>query len=181
MDIGKYISDSWGIYIKNFVTILISLIVMGIVSVITLGILTGSMFTGFLMLFVKVKRGQQISVNDIFAYKGKFLPLLLGLIILGIIIGVGLILIVIPGLIFMTWWMYTLLFMVDKNMSFGDAMKASKKIVSSKGTLMHLLFLIVCGIVGGIGSFLFGIGQLLTLPLAYGAIALAYEDESKSA
>lgn len=180
MDLGKYISEAWNIYIKNIVTILVSLIVAGIVGGITLGILAVPMMMGFMMLFVKAKRGQQIAVNDTFAYIGKFLPLLLGAIALYIMILVGLILVVIPGLIFMAWWMYTFFLMVDKNMGFGDAMKESKKIVSSKGTMMHILFLIVAGFIGGIGGALFGIGQLLTLPIGVGAVALAYEDESKS-
>lgn len=179
MDIGKYITEAWNIAIKNIVTILISLIVTGIVGLITIGILAVPMGMGFMMLFVKAKRGQQISVNETFAYVGKFLPLLLGAIVLYIIMFVGFILIIIPGLIFAAWWMYTFFFMVDKNMGLGDAMKASKKIVSSKGTMIHILFLIVCGVIGGIGGALFGVGQLLTLPLGMGAIALAYEDESK--
>lgn len=179
MDIGKYITDSWNIYIKNFFSILISLIIVGILSVCTIGILAVPLSMGFMMMFVKVKRGQEIQVNDVFAYINKFLPLLLGAIVLYIIIIIGFILIIIPGLIFAAWWMYTFLYMVDKNMGFGDAMKASKQLVSSKGILMHILFLIVCGFIGGIGSAIFGIGQLLTLPIGLGALALAYEDESK--
>ncbi|MDD5382786.1 MAG: hypothetical protein PHH60_03930, partial [Candidatus Margulisbacteria bacterium] len=80
MDIGKAFVDSWNIYIKNFIIVLLA----GIVSSI-LGILIAPM-VGFQMMFAKAKRGNAIGFNDVFAPFGKFLSLFFGAIWIGIIL-----------------------------------------------------------------------------------------------
>ena len=192
MDIGKAFVDSWNIYIKNFIIILLA----GIVSSI-LGILVAP-YVGFQMMFIKGKRGSGISFNDVFAPFSKFLSLFFGAIWIGIILLLALI----PAVIcfYMQWnliggilmlagilldiylgvsWMFALLLVYDKNLSINDALKASKEIVSKNNWWMHLLLLILAGIVGSIGNILWGVGAILTLPLGMGAIACAYAEEAK--
>lgn len=192
MDIGKAFMDSWNIYIKNFIIILLA----GIVSSI-LGFLVAP-YVGFQMMFVKGKRGTGVSFNEVFAPFSRFLSLFFGAIWIGIIV----LLILVPSIIcfYMNWgvvggillvagilldiylgvnWMFALLLVYDKNLSINDAMKASKELVMKNNWWMHLLLLILAGIVGGIGNILWGVGAILTLPLGMGAIACAYAEEAK--
>ena len=192
MDIGKAFVDSWNIYIKNFIIILLAGIVASILSILI------APYVGFQMMFVKSKRAAGISFNDVFAPFSKFLSLFFGAIWIGIILLLALI----PAVIcfYMQWnliggilmlagilldiylgvsWMFALLLVYDKNLSINDALKASREIVSKNNWWMHLLLLILAGIVGSIGNILWGVGAILTLPLGMGAIACAYAEEAK--
>jgi hypothetical protein len=66
---------------------------------------------------------------------------------LSILIIIGFIFLVIPGIIMMTWWLYVLLLMADKELPLGAAMAASRRKVIEKGFFMHLVFAFMITIV----------------------------------
>lgn len=183
MNIGKPFVDAWNIYRKNWVTMIVALIILVLLSILTLGILYIPLFIGFQMLFVNAKRGKKISANDILAPISRFFSLFFGNLAIGILILFGLLLLIVPGLAWAAWWLYAILFIYDKNMHIEDGMKASKDIVRKNGTWWHLLFLVLVIIVDNIFVwFVPTIGmimKLVTTPIAFGAIACAYADESK--
>lgn len=179
MDIGKIFKDTWDIYSKNFVEILIAGLIAIVLSVITLGILAPAMMTGLSLIFVKAKRGQAVANKEVFACLGKWYVYLGACIVIGILVCLGLICLIIPGLILMTWWMYALLFMADKNLSISAAMKASKDLVRSKNLWMHLLFLVIYSFIAQLGNYIFYIGAFLTWPFALGLLGAAYADEAQ--
>ncbi|MBI5701314.1 hypothetical protein HZC34_05680 [Candidatus Saganbacteria bacterium] len=198
MNIGKAFGDSWGIFTKNLITIILAFIVVGVLGILTLGILLLPLFVGFQMMFVKAKRGEQISLNDVFSQIKNFWRFLLCVIIIGLTCSifflvsalffnfgynlVGGILValgIITAIYFGVSWMFAFLIIADKGMPAIDSLKASKMIVSKNNFFMHLLMLILVSIVGNSGSYALMIGILLTFPLAQGALACAYADESK--
>jgi uncharacterized membrane protein len=179
MDIVKAFKDAWNVYVKNFFTIFLSSVAVLILSVVTLGILYIPLMVGLQMLFVKAKRGQEISLNDIFSPIKRFFALFFGSIWIGILIIIGLILFIVPGLCWASWWMYALLFIFDKEMKIGEGMRASKEVIRRNNLWMHLLLLVLACFIANIGSYVFGIGIIFTLPLGLGAIACAYADETK--
>jgi len=179
MDIVKAFTDAWNIYVKNFFTIFLATLVVLVLGVLTLGLLYVPLLVGLQMLFVKAKRGEAIALNDIFAPVQRFFALFFGTIWMAILIVIGLILLVVPGLCWATWWMYALLFIFDKKLGIGAGMRASKDLVRKNNLWMHLLFLILTSVVANLGSYVFGVGILLTMPLGWGALACAYADESK--
>lgn len=179
MDIVKAFTDAWNIYVKNFFTILLTTLVVMFLGVITLGILYLPLLVGLQMMFVKAKRGESITLSDVFAPVKRFFAIFFGSIWIGILVAIGLILLIVPGLIWASWWMFALLFIVDKNMGIGAGMRASKEMVRKNNLWMHLLLLVLAAIVSNLGSYVFWVGILLTMPLGWGAVACAYADESK--
>lgn len=179
MDIVKAFTEAWNIYIKNFFLIFLSTLVVIILGVLTLGLLYLPLLIGLEMLFVKAKRGEAIMLNDIFAPVPRFFAMLFGSLWMALLIVIGIILLVVPGLCWATWWMYALLFIYDKKLGIGAGMRASKEIVRKDNLWMHLLFLALCSVVANLGGYVFGVGILLTMPLGWGALACAYADESK--
>lgn len=192
MDIGKAFVDSWNIYIKNFIIILLAGIVATILSILVAPLI------GFYMMFVKAKRGASISFNDVFGQFGKFVPLFFGAIWIAILCGLCLA----PGIIclVMGWntiggillflgvlaviylavcWMYALYIIADKGLGINASLAASRALVTKNNWWMHLLLLILAGVVAGIGNIAWGIGSILTMPLGMGAIACAYAEEAK--
>ncbi|MDD4178699.1 MAG: hypothetical protein PHH14_01440 [Candidatus Margulisbacteria bacterium] len=179
MDIVKAFTDAWNIYIKNFFTIFLATLVVIILGALTLGLLFIPLMIGLQMLFVKAKRGEAIALNDIFAPVNRFFALFFGNIWIVILVAVGLLLLIVPGLCWASWWMYSLLFIFDKKLGIGAGMRASKEVVRKNNLWMHLLFLILASVVAHLGSYIFWVGIFLTFPLGWGAVACAYADESK--
>lgn len=193
MDIGKAFVDSWNIYIKNFIIILLAGIVASILSILV------APLVGFYMMFVKAKRGVAISFNDVFGQFGKFVPLFFG----AIWIGILMLLILAPGIVVLSmgWnntigglllaigiladiylgvcWMYALYIIADKGLGINASLSASRALVTKNNWWMHLLLMILAGIVAGIGNVAWGIGSILTMPIGMGAIACAYAEEAK--
>ena len=183
MNIAKYFVDAWNVLIKNLGTIIISLIIVIILSVVTLGILYLPLMIGLQMMFVKAVRGQPISSNEVLDPIKRYFSLAFGAMGIGILVIFGFLLLVVPGLAWSSWWMYALLFIYDKNLHIEDGMRASKEVVRKNGVWWHLLFLVVVWVVDNIFVWFLGplgfLFKLITTPLTKGAIACAYADESK--
>jgi membrane-anchored glycerophosphoryl diester phosphodiesterase (GDPDase) len=56
-------------------------------------------------------------------------------------------LMILPGIVFATWWIYTLPLMVDRRMPLGEAMRASLHKVNEKGFFIHMIFLLMITLV----------------------------------
>jgi len=179
MDIVKAFTDSWKIYMANFVTILLATLAVMIIGVVTLGLLYVPLLVGLQMLFIKAKRGEAVLLNDIFVPVKRFFAIFFGSVWIALLVMIGLILFLIPGLCWLSWWMFALLYIFDKNLGIGAAMRASKELVRKNNLWAHLFLLILAGAVAHLGFYVFGIGVLLTMPLGMGALACAYADEAK--
>ena len=92
-------------------------------------------------------------------------------IVYGLMVGVGLALCVIPGLFVIAFFGLAPYFFIDRRMSLGDALNASREAASSGAYALPVL---LCVIVGVAGVILCGIGLLITAPAAYIAVAFLY-------
>jgi uncharacterized membrane protein len=155
---------------------------MVICSILTLGLLSPGLWAGYNILLLKALRGQKFTPTTVFEglaqywnalglciYSGLILCLL-GITIIGII----------PALLIATWWMYAILFIVDKKYSITKAMEASKKIVRKNNLWLHLIFWIIIGVLGNAGYSLACIGGLITMPFSLLAFCAAYDGELKA-
>lgn len=106
-------------------------------------------------------------------------PFVVGAIIYGLVVGLGLVLCIIPGIILgamLAFWSFAC---VEQNLGGVDALKRSWEM-----TKPHIGKVIVFGIayfvVNIIGALLCGVGLLATIPLSYIATAHAYRQLSGS-
>jgi len=178
MDIGKNFRDGFEVIKKNLVEAVVGYILMGIVAVLSLGVLAPVVYTGYILMLLKAKRKKAISVNDIFSALPRFWALwglssviflvcfLLSLTIIGII----------PAVFLGTWWMYSIFFLVDKKQKVFEAMGSSAALVRKNNVWLHILFLIMLSVVNNIGAYVFFVGILFTGPLAAAAYAAAYDN-----
>lgn len=180
MDIGKCVSGSWSATVKYPIPLILGWIGAAILGGVSLGILAAPTMTGVMMMYVRARQGEKPEFNDVFRYLNKTIPLLIATIVLVVLIGIGFVCLVVPGLVFMAWWMHVLLLMADGGLGLGAAMRESRRSVSAGGVGVHiLLFAILCVLMAA-GSALAGIGVLLTGPLTTGALAMAYADRKRS-
>jgi hypothetical protein len=103
-----------------------------------------------------------------------FVQILLLVVLGGIAIALGLMLLVVPGVVLMVWWMYSLFFIVDGKMTFGQAMAASRRLVTRSGFWNHFVVLLVMTVLNSLGSGLAGLGTLITAPFGLVLVTNAY-------
>jgi len=94
-------------------------------------------------------------------------------IVYGLMVGVGFIACVLPGLFVLAFFGMAPYFFIDRQMSLGEALSASRTAATSRAFAMPVLLSIVVGVLGLIAC---GIGVLVTAPAAYIAVAFLYRN-----
>lgn len=181
MDIGKAITTSWNLTIKHIWVVLGASLVGGLMSTASLGILFPPLAAAVMVIYLRAKRGKPVEVPNVFDCLKFTILLLLAFIWRFILIVLGLGLLIVPGLIFAAWWVFTPLFIVDQGCGISEAMRRSRELTREKiGTTQVIVFLFILAVIAGSGSILFKVGLLFTVPLALGTLALAYEEATAS-
>jgi uncharacterized membrane protein len=91
-------------------------------------------------------------------------------IVYGLMVGIGLALCIIPGLFVLAFFGMAPYFFIDRGMSLGDALTASRE-AAGRGYAVPVILAII---VGALGLIACGVGALVTMPAAYIAVAFLY-------
>jgi uncharacterized membrane protein len=109
----------------------------------------------------------------------QFLPYLGGKIIYGIMVLIGMVLLIIPGIIVSYMFLYVGYLIVDRQLGPIEALKESK--VITDGSKWHLfLFSMVIALLNIIGAVCLGVGLLITIPVTLMASVYVYRQLSPS-
>ena len=187
--IGAYISAGLEIFKKNiggFVGFTIVLILINLIlaqinksaspvgSLISLFI-SGPLNAGSLIVAFKVLRNRETTFGDFFRGFNHYVPLFMLSLVSGVLILLGCVLFLIPGLYLAVAYAFALPLVLDKKMNFWDAMEFSRKLIS-KNWFSFFGFMLVLALINFAGVLLLGVGLLVTIPLSVCAIAAAYAD-----
>jgi uncharacterized membrane protein len=82
---------------------------------------------------------------------------------------------IIPGLVIAAMYKFTYLFIVDKRMDFWPAMQASHNVVKND-YFGFTMFLILMFLVNLLGVLCCVVGILITIPISFAAITVAYQE-----
>jgi uncharacterized membrane protein len=111
--------------------------------------------------------------NDLFRFKGNFWRYLGGSLLLGITVTAGLILFVIPGVIWAIMFQFYAYLIIDKNVGIMDAFRSSGEI--TKSVRWKLLgFGLLLALINYLGILVFLVGLLATIPTTMLAYAWVY-------
>ncbi len=176
VEIGSCLGRAWDLMKSDFWPI------VGITALILVltgsagGLLNGPLLGGLFCYYLKKIRREPASLNDAFAgFSGTFLPLFLGAIVSGLLIWLGFIACIIPGIYLAVAWQMALPLIIDKRIDFWPAMEVSRKVMSAHWWSVAL-FLIVCALINFAGALVCGIGIFVTWPLTMLALAFLYDD-----
>ena len=187
VDVGDCFSRSWKLITANARLLVgataVALVIgslLGLVPVlgITAAILLAFVLQGGLhWLFLQRLRGKPADFGEMFAgFSLAFVPLLLAGLVAHVLVGIGLLLCILPGIyLLVSWRMFVPLLIIDKGLDFWPAMELSRRVVSRHWWPCFGLFLVVC-LVGLVGALACVVGVFFTLPIAVGAMVCAYED-----
>jgi uncharacterized membrane protein len=128
---------------------------------------------GLIKIALKFCDNEKSTFADLFSSYPLFFNYLIGSILYVVIIGVGLILFIIPGIILAIQFQFFSFFIVDRGLSPIEALKKSSEI--TKGIKWDLfLFDLLIVIINFLGSCFLGIGLLITFPITLVSIAFVY-------
>ena len=100
---------------------------------------------------------------------------IIGPLVVGILVMIGTILLIVPGIILGLMWAFLSCVLADRpGTSFSEAMKISAAV--TKGNRLSIfLFGIVCGLLAFVSMIPLGLGLLVTIPMIQAAMYCAYE------
>lgn len=177
MDFGSLLRETWNRYIREIVS-LVLFTLLGVALCFTI-ILIPTVASGWMRGMLEyVREGHPPRLEELWSFE-DYLQTLLLIVISGVLIVIGYALLIVPGVILHVWWLYALLFLVDEKLGFAEALRESRKAVVRTGFFNHLVVLLICAVLGSIGSSFSGLGALLTTPFALLLLALAYEEVSQ--
>ncbi|WP_370980132.1 hypothetical protein [Agaribacterium sp. ZY112] len=129
---------------------------------------------GLTLLGIKLVSGQEAQPTSIFEYFPHTIKLFLLMVTMYILVFIGFLLLVIPGLYLGIAYIYAPALMVEKNMGIWEALETSRKTVTHKWFTVFFTVLLLL-IVIFISSLPVLIGLIWTLPLAVMLTGLMYK------
>ena len=175
VNIGSCLGRAWDLFTADVWPILgVSALILVILG--TVGILAGPLMGGLFWYYLKKIRREPAEVSDAFAgFNQSFVPLFLGALVAGLLVSVGFMACILPGIYLAVAWKLTLPLIIDKRLGFWDAMEVSRKVLT-RCWWSFFLFLIVCALINLGGVLLCVVGLFFTWPLTMLALTFLYED-----
>ncbi|MCA9685313.1 MAG: hypothetical protein KC457_24245 [Myxococcales bacterium] len=166
LDIGSNLSTGWETFTKNAVAMILGLFLVALVGGVSLGICLGPLILGYNRMVLRAVRGEQVSPGDVFSGFDKFGPAFVLMLLMGLAIGVGFMLLFIPGLILGYLFYWSFWFMAAGEDSAVECMKKSSALARAD-VGSGIVFVLVNGVIQGAGNAI-PFGGLITGPVAMG-------------
>lgn len=150
-------------------------IVMAVLAQLIQLVITAPLTAGLFMMGIKRAAGQPVNAFMVLNYFPKTLPLFLAYLLMMLLIAIGLVLLVIPGIYLAVAYALVLPLLVDKNLGIWQALETSRK-----GLTACWFRFFGLGLLGFVIMFIsaipLGIGLIWTLPWLYVALGIVYRD-----
>lgn len=172
-----FTANFWGVLGVSTLFIFLGA-VLGLVPIIGCfaALISGVLGGGMNVFALKNVRGEKGDVKDLFAgFNGElFVPLLVSTLLMIVFVALGFVLLILPGLYLLLAYSLTSLLVVDKGLSFWDAMEVSRRTVNDRFGLFVVLGILTF-LASLAGSLALGIGVLVTTPWIILAYATVYD------
>ena len=131
------------------------------------------MFIGIHIMGMRHAENKSVSAGSIFGYFDKIPSVFLCYIIMTIMVLLGTMLLILPGIYLMIAYMFAIPLVVEKNMSAWQALEVSRKALTRKWFPMFGL-LILIGFVNMLAIFTLGIAWIWTIPWSVLTMSMVY-------
>jgi uncharacterized membrane protein len=138
-------------------------------------LIQGSLIAGFHIFTMKKLTGRNADIGNLFLGFNFFLATLVASLLIGLFTFLGTLALIIPGMIIAAMYKFTYLFIVDKRMDFWPAMQASHAVVKND-YFGFTMFLVLAFLVNVLGFLCLIVGLLVTIPVTFAAITIAYKE-----
>lgn len=173
VDLGRVLTDTFADYKADFLTHLVASALCALLGSLGFGLLVGPLQVGYMRMEARRTGGAQIGVGDVFKGFEDFIPALVAFIVSAIIVSIGFLLCVLPGLLLMPIVPVAFYLVAHGEKDGVNAVRRAWACVRPN-LLMAVISMLVLSILGSLGTLLCGVGVVLTLPILYiGAYHLA--------
>jgi hypothetical protein len=193
-DIGEVFNEAWqltkgfkgtligAVFIYIAITMVVSVpfefigsdsVLLKLVSQIVIGLITYPLGVGLTMLGIKRSVGMPTRAAMVFDYYPKTIPIFLLYLLMMILIALGLVLLILPGIYLMMAYFMAIPLLVDKNMGIWEALETSRKTITQCWFRFFGLFLILMVIVS-ISMIPLGIGLIWAAPFGCIVMGIVY-------
>jgi hypothetical protein len=185
VDVGHCVSRGWILVRDNAAltiggTTLVALVTFGISMLPVVGLVAlfvnPVLLGGLAYMFTRRIRGEAPTVGDAFCgFTLGFLQLGLAGLVSALLICIGLLLCLLPGIYLGVGYTFALPLVIDKKLDFWAAMEVSRRVVHTHWWTMFGLLLVafLINILGILACF---IGWFVAAPISIAAVMYAYED-----
>ena len=183
---GQWIDEGFKIYKANFATLVLAALILVALSSVTMMILLPPLTAGFILLTLRIIDGESPppGPGTVFSGFSVFINALVFMLIWFVVMSLGSMLLgwfpiigPVASLFFCyaleTLLVFALFLIADRQMGFWEASTLSMDVVKTNFWSFFGLT-VVASVIGGIGSLAFVIGVVLTLPIGFCIIAVAY-------
>jgi zinc-ribbon domain len=170
---GRWIGEGWALVKADLGNYIVISLLFALLSGVPL--IQGPLIAGFHIFTMKKLMGRDAEFGDLFKGFNLFVPTLVASLLIGLFTFAGTLLCIIPGLVVAAMYKFTYLFIVDKRMDFWPAMQASHAVVKND-YFGFTMFLILAFLVNLLGVLCCIVGLLVTIPLTFAAITVAYKE-----
>jgi uncharacterized membrane protein len=164
-DIGTCVSAGFSGLKKDPVTHIVATLLVGIVGGVSAGLLSGPMFVGYMRMIKVEDEGGKAEIADVFKGFDDFVPALLAVLLSSLIVSVGFLFCILPGLLIMALVPTAAYLVAVGEMDGVNAIKRAFGAVK-ENLLGAFICSLILGIVGSLGAILCGIGIIITMPIA---------------
>jgi uncharacterized membrane protein len=182
--LGDILSDAFAAFKAHFSLVLSCFVVFAVIQAVCGKLSLLSLFVaphliaGFSLVLLKVLRGGTPAFADLFKGFSYYIPVLVAGLLIGLLMCLGLLCFLIPGIILGLMWSQTMLLLAEDilaveagrkdkaGLSGWDAMKRSAALMKGQ-KLRFFGYAIVLTIIGLAGALAVGIGLLITIPFAW--------------
>lgn len=171
---GNWLMAILAIIIHSIITSIFSNTLDGWGSIVNLFI-GGALSAGMSYFFLNLIRKKELKIEDLFAGFKNYLPTLVAFILLGFAVGLGLLLLIIPGIVLALGLSQTFFILAENPKMDGvAALKKSWEIMDGhKADYFVLMLLFILMVIGGLMALI--VGVFFVLPIVYAASAHFYE------
>jgi hypothetical protein len=185
LPLGNYIKVGWDLFIQypyGFIgfCLLNILIQVALHSIPYLGSLVSfavspALMMGNFVVAAKLLHRQAPQFRDFFSGFYCFWPLFLVSLVSSILIGIGMVLLIIPGIYLFVGYLFSSGLVLDHRLDFWPAMELSRRTVTPMW-FSFFVFMLLLIIINLAGTLLLVLGLLATIPISFCAWTAAYSD-----
>ena len=136
-------------------------------------LILGPLQYGMSYCYLKAVRRENLQVGDLFAFKDNYLNVMLAALLTNVIIGIGIFMLIIPGIIFACKLAFVPYLVIDKKMDAIKALQASWQMTDGYAVNIFVMGLLAIFIaIGGLIAFL--IGVIIAAMWIYASFASIY-------
>jgi zinc-ribbon domain len=170
---GRWVAAGWNLVTADLGNYLLVSLIFCLLNGVPL--IQGALIAGFHVFTMKKLMGRRAELGDLFKGFNFFVATLVASLLIGLFTFCGTLFLIIPGLVIAAMYKFTYLFIVDKRMDFWPAMQASHA-VTRNDYFGFTAFLVLLFLVNVVGFLCLLVGLLVTIPVTFAAITVAYQE-----